>query len=178
MQDNALIQLFLPLLNTGLTTLGYTEVDVVQSHQPLQTGASTPPIVYFYKISDWRYGFLKRIDVWNSLTSKMIHTETQQYETTFRIHALVLQNPLNPSFTASDLVNSCAAILQSDTTIDTLETQGVGILKIGAVQNPYFTDDRDNFEASPSFDFILTHKQIITVNDPIISAENVNIYRV
>lgn len=158
MTDNDLIRLFLPIITTGLTSDGYTGVSVLQSNQPTQQGTVSAPVVYFFKVSDKRYGFLNRSNIWDG--TEMIHTEEQVYETTFQIMALVRQNPMiTNSYTASDLVNEVASIMQSDATRQTLIDAGVGILRVMELRNPYFTDDQDIFEASPSFDFTLTYNQ-------------------
>jgi hypothetical protein len=179
MRDNDLIRLWLPILQDGLLAAGYERVVVKQANQPTAQGVNTDPTVYFYKVSDHRYGFLRRDDVWNPDTSSMVHTELQQYETTFQISALVRQNPRTPNqYTASDLVNECAAIMQSDSTRQILIQSDVGILRVMDVTNPYFTDDRDQFEASPSFDFVLTHKQTRVSTQPVIESVDYNIQRV
>lgn len=169
MQDNALIRLFLPIINAGLIADGYTGVNVLQANQPTQQGVPIAPSVYFTKIGDHRYGFLHRDDTWDDINSRMVHTEIQQYETTFQVSALVLQNPrVTNKYTASDLVNEVAAILQSDNTVTTLMESNVGILRVQEIRNPFFVDDMDNFEASPSFDFTLTHLQTRVSVDPVI----------
>lgn len=179
MRDNDLIRLFLPIIQQGLIDYGFTGVTTKQSNQPTLQGVNTNPTVYFFKVADHRYGFLYRKDDWDADASVMRHTESQQYETTFQVSALVLQNPKNPyGYTASDLVNTVAAIMQSDSTIETLENAGVGILRVIQVQNPYFMDDRDQFEASPSFDFVLTHKQTRVTTTPVIESYEFNINRV
>ena len=100
----------------------------------------------------------------------MVHTENQKYETTFQLSVLATQFPATPTqYTASDICNLCAAILQSSVAIQAFEAQGVGIERVTDVRNPYFTDDRGQFEASPSFDYVLTHNQTITSTTPIIS---------
>ncbi len=174
--DNTLIQLFLPIINTGLIADGFTNVSVKQSNQPTMQGINTNPTVYFYKTGNKRYGYLGRYDRWNSMTSTMVHTEHQYYECTFNVAALVLQNPLDITIpTASDLVNEVACIMQSDNTRYILNQSDVGILRIQNIVNPYFFDDRDNFEASPSFEFTLLYENIRTSTTPIISAFNANI---
>ena len=91
------------------------------------------------------------------------YTETEQYITTFQASALATQNPADTeSLTASDILNLAAYVLQSGATIAALEEQGVGILAISQVRNPYFADDRVRYEASPSFDFQISHKQIVS----------------
>ncbi len=119
------------------------------------------------------------VEAMTSSGGGLIHTETEQYETTFQISALATQDPSNiNSLTASDILNYIAGILQSRATIATFEAQGVGILNVQDVRNPYFKDDRDLNEASPNFDFTLTHKNAIVTTMPIISSETIQILQV
>ena len=180
MTDNQLIQLFLPIIQAGLIADGFTNVTVKQSNQPTMQGINTNPTVYFFKVSNKRYGFLGRYDKWSALQSNMVHTEKQYFETTFQVAALVLQNPKDTSLpTALDLVNDVASIMQSDKTRAILNASKVGILRVQDVLNPYFFDDRDNFEASPSFDFVLTYRNDRISSTPIITPPIVpNIYGV
>lgn len=109
-------------------------------------------------------------------TLTMVHTETQQYETTFQFSALATQNPATPTqYTASDVVNLIASILQSSVTIAALQAHGVGIERITDVRNPYFLDDRDRYEASPSFDVTVTHKQVVVTTTPIVRSTEIQI---
>src|SRR5882757_8006913 len=111
MLDNQLIQLFYPIISSGLIANGFTGVNLNQSYQPVQQGANSPPSVYFYKLFDKRYGFLKRTNIWDPINSQEVHTETQQYETTFQVNAWSQQDPTNINFlTASDLVNTVSSI--------------------------------------------------------------------
>lgn len=156
--DNSLIILFRPIIEQGLIAAGFTTTVVKQSNQPTAQGAVTAPAIYFHKLYNKRYGFLGRKDTWNPTTQQFEHIETQYYETTFQIMALALQNPSDITApTASDLVNEVASIMQSDRTRDILQLENIGILRITDITNPYFVDDRDNFEASPSFEFTLTY---------------------
>lgn len=169
MTDNELIELFLPIINAGVASLGYEDVIVQQNYEPTMQGINSGPTVYFYKISDHRYGFLQRTDVWNERDSAFVHTESQQYETVFQVSALVTQDPANISYTASDLVNDVAAIMQSDNTRNILAASQVFIERVSEVRNPYFIDDRDRYEASPSFDFTLTYHRAIISSTPIVT---------
>lgn len=176
MTDNELISLFLPIIQSSLISSGYVDVVVKQFNQPTQQGINTTPTVYFSKIGDHRYGSPRRSDTWNETLNRIDHVETQIYETTFQVQALVLQSPANPSYTASDLVNEVAHIMQSDRTISILTAAQVGIYRITDIRNPYFTDDRDQFEASPNFDFTLTHRQIRLSTTPKVDDINPGIY--
>lgn len=176
LNDNALIQIFLPILQSGLIAAGFATAIVKQSNQPTQQGANTVPTCYFFKVADKRYGYLGRYDKWDVISSQMVHTENQYFESTWQVGALVLQNPKDLTIpTASDLVNEAAWIMQSDATRQTLNTNGIGILRISDIVNPYFRDDRDNFEAFPSFDFTLVYEQQRIIQDPIITDYDIDI---
>lgn len=179
MRDNDLIRLFRPIIQDGLIALGLGVIPVVQAYQPTQQGVSSSSTVYYHKIGDHRYGFLGRTNKWDQNSSTMVHTEIQQYETTFQINALAIQDPNDTnSYTASDLVNAVASIMQSDNTRRILMASEVGILRVTDVRNPYFADDKDRFEASPSFDFTLTHKMVNVSTEPIVESVEYGIYRV
>lgn len=182
MLDNQLIIEIISLLNNGFAALSSqvpTAPIVVQSYQPEQQGANSPPALYLYKIGDNRLGSVGRNAVWNSNTSTEVLTELQQYETQFQISCWVTQNPVNTTaLTASDYANFAAAIMQSSGTVTALEAMGVGIYRVGQVRNASVMDDRERFEFVPSFDFTLTHKQIITSTVPIISTTVIQLLEV
>ncbi len=177
MRDNELIQLFVPIIRAGLDERGLTNVLIEQANQPTQQGANSAPTVLFTKLFDHPYGFVEMNDAQGTVEGETIHTEIQNLESTFQISALVTQNPADTtSLTASDIVNTVAAIMRSEITRGILQAGNVGIQKPGNVRNPYFVDDRGRFEAVPSFDFILTHKQIDTNANPVIQSVNSGIY--
>jgi hypothetical protein len=172
-------------------------VPVLQAYQPTMQGVNTAPALYIHKIGDRRVGSPRRNSKWvttysqlatesgigiaadGTQQSSMVHTETQRYETTFQLSALATQDPSTPmQLTASDLVNFAAAVVQSDAFIEAIEAQGVGVLKIFDIRNPYFTDDRGQFEASPSFDFVLCHNQTLISQVPVLISETFKIYPV
>lgn len=174
--DNTLIQTFLPIINSGLTADGFTTVTVKQANQPTMQGINTNPTCYFFKTHGKRYGYLGRYDAWNSNTSQMVHKESQYYESTWQFSALVLQSPLTPNqYTAADIVDEVASILQSDVSRETLNNSGIGILRISDIVNPYFTDDRDNFEASPNFEVTFTYQNFRVTQDPKIDDFTVDV---
>jgi hypothetical protein len=177
--DNQLIALVISTLISGEATAGIPGTPVKQAFQPTLQGVNTQPTAYLYKICDRRYGYLMRQNVWDTVNSVMVHTESQQYETIFQISALATQNPNTPNqYTASDICNLCAAILQSDQAIQTFQTNGVGIERITEVRNPYFLDDRQQNEACPSFDVTFCHKQTIVSTTPIIQSTEFQLFTV
>lgn len=162
MLDQALTKLVIDTIIAQEATAGITGTPIKQAFQPTQQGMNSEPTGYLYKIGDHRRGTQLKTEVWDPDTSKMVHTEIQEYETTFQISVLATQDPKTPTaYTASDIVNLIAYILQSQKTIEVLQAANVGIYKIGDVRNPAFVDDRDRHEFNPSFDFTLTHKQIV-----------------
>jgi len=174
-KDNQIIKIFLPIIQQGLINDGFLNVTVKQSNQPTQQGIPNTPVVYFFKVANKRYGYLGRYDKWVN-APVMEHHEVQYMEITFQVSALVLQYPTTPNqYTASDLVNEVASIMQSDKTRSILNNAGIGILRVMDVTNPYFVDDRDQFEASPSFDFTLTYKDDRFSESPAVSEYEYNI---
>ncbi len=177
MLDNALIAIVISTIIAGESAAGIPGTPIKQAFQPTLQGTNTQPTAYLYKIGDRRVGFVSRSDVWE--TDRMVHTEQQIYETTFQISALATQNPKTPTqYTASDILNLIASILQSSVTIASFEAEGVGIEHISEVRNPYFLDDRQQNEACPSLDFTISHSQIITTTTPVITETVLNILTV
>ena len=172
--DNNIIQVFRPLIINGLSNFGIT-ADLKQNFQPTKQGANILATVYFFKIGDKRVGSVNRDSYWDVDLEKMFYTEEQVYETTFQINALVKQSPSVIGLTASDVVNYVSSILQSRNTIDVLAGSSLSIYRISDIRNPYFLADDNNYEANPSFDFILQHNQTITSEVPIISTFESNI---
>lgn len=179
MLDNQLFQLIISVLKANQSIAGIAGLQVVQAYQPTRQGVATAPTIYIHKIGDRRFGFRSASDVWDTHAAQMVHTETQKYETKFQLSALATQNPSTPNqMTASDIVNLCAYCLQSVIAVAQFENNGVGVLRVTDVRNPYFLDDRDQPEASPSFDFTLTHDQTITSTMPIVSETVIQIDQV
>jgi hypothetical protein len=179
MTDAELINVFRPIIINGLTQSGIMGVVVQQAYQPIQIGVPTGPTVAFFKVGDHAFGSARNNSKWKLLTNEMIRTVEQMYETTFQIEALVPQSPTpEDEMTASDLINTVRAILQDEDAVQTMVSNGIGILRVTEIRNPYFLDDRDQNEASSSFDFILTHTQTITKVVPIIQFTEFDIKRV
>lgn len=178
MNDNQLIQLFLPIIKAGLIADGFTNVMVQASDLPNQQGIPRVPTVFFKKIHDHRYGWGKAYPKWDvGLAAERLH-EDQWHETTFQISTLYIQNPSTPNqYTAADLCNEVAYIMQSEATRVTLMAQNVGILRVSEITNPYFQDDKDQFEAMPSFDFILTSLETRVSTIPVVSSFVADVHR-
>lgn len=180
MDDKALaILIRTQLLAVMQATSGLTSVGLARNYQPTQQGAATGPYVYFVKLFDRRYGHVERREEWNALAGAFDHVERQQYETTYQFNAWVPQNAASTTeLSESDILNRVSSIMQSDAMLNAFYAAGVGILRVTEVRNPYMLDDRDLYEAVPSFDVILTHKRQTVTTLPAVVTYDATISRV
>lgn len=178
MLDNELIKLFRPILLNGLAERGFNNVKVEQSNQPTQQGTEITPCLYFDPLFSQQYGFPYRIN--KIITGDILsYTELQAYETTFQITGLVTQNPADTDgYTAKDIVGVAAEILRCRATIDLLAEAKVGILRVSTLRNLSFVNDKGRYQYSPSFDFILTHKQTRIIQSLMVDSIQSGIYPV
>lgn len=176
MTDNALIRIFFPLIKSGLTANGITAT-MRQSYQPTEQGAESGAALYFFKVGDKRIGHPKRSSAWNSLLGKEIDTDTQLHESTWQISAWVRQTPTSDQ-TASDVLAITAMYMQGAQFVEALKAAGVGILRVTDLRNPYFKDERDQFQSSPSFDFTISYNRTMIRDGRAISLVDINTKRV
>lgn len=173
MLENALFQLIISTVNAGLAANGFPNVKLKQDFQPAQDGTNTQPTAYIHLIGDHRFGSPKKTNSYDSVSGAFINTMTEFYESKFQISTLALVDPRNPASvaapTARDIANMITAILQSDSTLRTFSAQGVRIYRIEDIRKPNFIDDKNRFEASPNFDFTVTHEQDIISSVPKVS---------
>ncbi len=163
----------------GAPTLELPAPVVAQAWQPQAEGIMSGPAIYVAKIMDRRIGSPGRDTIPDpDNVNEVIRRETQQYETTFQCMGIWEQGTGDEPLTASDLANRAAAILQSDMGLDFLRAGGAGILRVGDVRNPKFVNGSDEYEASPSFDFVLTHKQVTLTKHPAAVVDGYRIHSV
>lgn len=166
MNDNVLIANLIAVIGAGLAARSIA-VGIKQSYQPQQQGAPTAPTIFLHKIADSEYGFPQRKDAWNDTTQTMQHTESQWIETTFQVNATATQDPANTTqLTAGDYVKAVGRILGSDVAVTALTALGIGILRIQKIKNTFFTDEKAEYEASPSFDFTVSYLYSETTTEP------------
>lgn len=177
MNDRLLFTNIKAVIAAGLPAAGF-DAEVVQSYQPTQQGVSKGIVILINKVpGDIRYGHPQKKDEWDG--AQMVHTERQFYESTFQVNALAPQDPMKPELpTASDVLNRVAAILQSDAAIAAFKQNSLAVLRVRDVRNTPFIDDKDRNEFSPSFDFTLTHEQVIISTSPVVEKFESGIYPV
>ena len=161
-------------LDLALTNIGLTGVDIVASYQPTTQGEESDDAIYFFKVSDVKEGWQTR-SIGSPLTPK--YEEVQNIATTYQFMARARQIPKDsPQYltrrTASDLLNYASMALQSIATVRALNNLGIGVRRVGEIRNPYFKNHSEQFEASPSFDFTVSHKTSIIYTTAVI--ENID----
>lgn len=157
---------------------GCDQVAFVRNFQPEQQGTPKGPTVFFVKIMDHNHGSPQRRDRLGVAGEIFDQTQAQLVESTFQFMALVPQRPSENDLTESDVLNIVCGIIQSDAVIGGLRAAGVGVQRVVEVRNPYIVDDHDRFEATPSFDIVLTHYRNITTTTPAAVAYEANVSRV
>lgn len=166
MTDNGLIALFTSQIDAALANAGWT-FNVIQKDQPTQQGQPSAGAVYFQKLFDHPYGSPMISKVSNYPVMTFTETESQWYETTFQVSALVTQDPTNLSLpTASDVANYVKMYIATRSARAVLMAQNVGMHRITEVRNPPFQDDRERYEYQPNFDVVLTHIRPIDIVVP------------
>lgn len=181
MIDNELFTFVKSAIDQGLAARSVANVKVKRKFQRMQQGAESGAVVYLFKVGDKRVGSPRKADKWNAQTLKMDHTESQTFETTIQASVMVDEDPANVAqLTASDLANIVCDIMQGDDGLAVLRAGKVGVLRVGAVSNPYAVDDRSQYAASPSFDFVLTYRRARVSNVPELKTidSRTGVYRV
>jgi hypothetical protein len=171
MLDNALINLFATRLEAAALAGGWLSgglpYAVVQKNPPTQEGVPTAPTIFFEKLFDDVYGwpaldYEHNVAVPPATQGTFTDTENQWCETTFQVSALVIQDPNDLTIpTASDVVNYVNRFLHTRASIEYFKGSSVSMLRVTKVRNPYFEDDRNTYEANPSFDITLCHQNSI-----------------
>ncbi len=156
---------------------GQPGVPVYQSFQPTEQGAPTGPSAFLTIIGHQRVGQPGREDYYDVDNSKEVHRETQAMITRFQLSALSTQDPKAVrQYSAADIVNLIGMILRSSATIANIEARGCGMLLDQVSRNPKFLDDRGRYEAQPSLDFGITHKLIVSYEQPVLQSTELDIY--
>jgi len=173
--DNTLFALVADTLDAASALAGWNYL-TVQRDQPSPQGAVTAGTIYLERQFDDRYGWPAVQSTYNPPTpdtppnpqGTYTKTEKQWIEAHFQVSAMVIQNPSDLTLpTALDVVRYCAQYLNMRTIVKQLtRTSNVSVLKVGTVRNPWDKDDRDIYEATPSFDLIVQYQAQLAVTIP------------
>ena len=173
--DIELITLAKSILDAGLAALSISAT-VKRGNQPTQQGFVGGPGVYIWPIDGDKYGFQSRDDKYDSTAGHIVHTERYRCETPFQFTCIALTG--DNTFTSGDLAFNCAALLQSDAAIATMQAADVAVLRVSQVRNVPFLDDKNVYKHSASFDVVFTHHREIVGTVPAIETITFNADRV
>ena len=166
MKTYQLFQAIKPLIDAALAAAGVSAV-LTQSYQPTQQGTAAVTQVFMQQLTSKRYGWVKRSEVWNVLNQNFDHVESQRMETVFQVGATTVMNQSTVTqLSSSDILDIVASALQSDSSIAALWAAGIGVLRVTDINNPYFLNDKDRFQSSPSFDLTVGHKHDTITSTP------------
>lgn len=179
MTESDVWQVIISTLRAGLDLQGFNNVEIRQSYQPIKTGVSTNPTAYLFKVTSQRVGWQSRKYRYNMGNDYFDCNGDYWIEATYQLTAQVERdiNDIN-SLTSYDIADKCAAVLQTDESLNNFLVNGIGIQAITDVRNPFSLDDRDQFDQDASFDFVLSYNQEIMTTVPKADPIEPDIYRV
>ena len=177
MNEKALDTLIRAELLKGLARYGVMDIPVKQGYQP-KTQGRLDKCIYFWALPDipegWQYRKHKADEAGQIST-----TETQIIATSYQVGALIPDDPSDASQkTAKDITVLARMVVQSQPFVIAMTKAGVGVRRPSEVRNPQFVNDQDQYEFQPSFDFTVTHKQVIIQLTDSIDSTEFNIHRV
>ena len=148
------------VLDTGLAAAGISAI-VFQSFQPTRQGPPLLPNVLFTKISAHRWGHqAPKLTLIPGSPDTFQEAETYYLRATYQVTGHMDQDHVAPaSLNTYDVIDRCAAILQSVAGRATFKAAGIGIDRISDIRTPRSLDDSDRFDMDASFDFVLSYKQ-------------------
>jgi len=157
MNDVDLIKAFAPEIETAMASYSMP-VSVVGANQPTEQGANSTATIYFQKIGDKRIGLPRIAKVYNPTEGYFDRSVSQKYESTFQIDTMIRKTTAT-TITNSDYLNAVAMIMNSIDFIKTIKSKGITMLRITEVRDPYFKDDKNQFQSNPSFDFTIVYNR-------------------
>lgn len=152
-------------------------VNIKQRYQRKQESRPEGLTAYVFLVHNKRYGWQTSTSVTRAAAG-FDQVESQLMESRFQVSAQRSRAAPGTIVEASDIVDSIALYLNSQTVIDRLQAAGIGIYRISDIQLPRFIDDDDEFEIDPMIDFTLSYTNTMTLSTPQLAAFVGNINRV
>lgn len=159
-----------------LAEQGAADVLVVTSYQPAEQGRTNGETLYFFQLpTGGNYGWQGRTTTYDPLTETTTRKESQIVREQFQMTAL---NDTGSGRTPTDLLNLAKLLVGSESFRKALQIEGVGIERVVASRSPFFVNDRERFEQSPSFDFTLAFTTAIIQQARHFERAEINVTRV
>lgn len=185
MRETQLMVLVRSTLLAGLVDMGvpWSATSVKQRYQPGTVGMSHGANIGLMMVTSNRIGVMKRKELQPvAPATDFTHHEIQWWESTMQVSALCRLNPKDPDYlslpTAMDIAKAASDILQGDKGLAALAVEGVRPLRITSVRQLHFVNDSDQYEANPSFDITLSHRQTVTATTPPVSTYEPRVVKV
>lgn len=185
MRETQLMVLVRSTLLAGLADIGapYDATTVQQRYQPGTTGMKSGANIGLMMVTSNRVGVMKRKELQPvAPATDFVHQEIQWWESTMQVSALCRLNPKDPNYldlpTAMDVAKAASDILQGDKGLAALAAQGVRPLRVTSVRQLHFVNDSDQYEANPSFDITLSHRQTVSATTPPVSTYEPRVVKV
>lgn len=147
-------------------------LQVLQLYQPTNQGPQDKGGIFLQKLFDVEYGWQHHKTA--KKDQRFVQEIGQYINTTFRVSCLLTQSMntvqrLQPL----DVLRKVKMRLGAPGSIQEMLSQGVNILRITHIQNPFFTDESQRFEAMPYFDVVLCRRDCLEEGemDQLTSAE-------
>ncbi|CAB4132146.1 hypothetical protein UFOVP138_59 [uncultured Caudovirales phage] len=163
------------VLNAGLIQRGIT-APVRRAFQPRQSGTPNAAFISFYHVSTVNVGYPASSDVYDTVAG-MTNVQTQRKESRYTIGGLAPVSK-NTDMTAADYVGIAASILQNKAAIALFAVDNIGVQHITTLNSVYFEDEKGQNEENPSFDVILSHKDVFVSSGGLITGFTETIKRV
>lgn len=155
-------------LTKGMLDFYNIEIRCIQGHNRKQVGRPSGKCLIIDKISDQRYGWIETYEYYKTPDNVTYRQEYQPVFSTFQINALWATND-NSQYTASDLANMAAMLMQSENVLPELREKGIYTTRVLNVENPYYENDSMNFEAMPFFRIEIQHTDVLKTIIPAAS---------
>ena len=130
---------------------------VLADYQPTSQGREQNA-VYFFEVSDNRSGWQGRSYTTPTDESDGQRHERQTMQTVMQFGAFVDKDR---DITAKDLLNNVALIINSLGFILDASKENIGVQRVTDIRTPYFKNESDRFEMSPSFDVTFSYTRTL-----------------
>lgn len=165
------------LIRTTLTTLLLAQgrdLPVVLGYAPTKQGRE-PQAIYYFPIAEPLRGWQGRKYLYDPEATNLTTEETQAYEMVLQVQGFALPDD-EPS--AGDLTKLCQMLVASNQFTQAMAAAGVGVQRPTNVRTIFFTNDYEQYEPNPNFDFTVSYNRSITQSTPAFDRLAFDLYRV
>lgn len=161
----------------------FPSATLIRSYQGTIQGTPSTPVVFMTTTIDNEYGFPRTDyarDPGFGTDSRIIETKTVQViETRVQFMAIAPDDPENENLpTSGDVLRRFAMYLRTDAIIAQLRDRGLNVLPFDKLNIPRITSDSDAFQAFPSFDCVMQHEDVLTIQSPAFDRMETGIHSV